>query len=312
MITKTFFYKYVYRGESIEYKRFLEFKGKIMRNLPILLLLISLFCPVLAFSQLYDGQKLAPATLEALVSRVMPGTVVLLGENHGLAAHRDQHLQILQELRKKGLKISVGLEFINYTDQPAVDLYRNQKLSEEEFLKTIAWAGFGFEFYRPQLNFPDPQTEFSLGLNIPRTITSHISKNGIGSLTPEELSLMPPDFALGRDSYKERFMAAAGAHCKNPDNCFAAQCAWDDTMAQTATQFLNAHPDQVLVIVVGEFHVQFGGGLGFRIQSRRPQTNIVSLSQIWAEDMTDNEIAAALQPSLTEGPRADFIWVSRP
>ena len=77
-------------------------------------------------------------------------------------------------------------------------------------------------------------------------------------------------------------------------------------------EFLKIHPDQVLVIVVGEFHVQYGGGLGFRIQSRRPGTRVTSLSQIWAEDMTDAEISEALKPSALEGPRADFIWVSRP
>ena len=279
----------------------------------LLLLIISQFCAISAFSQLLDGKSLTPATVASLVQRVNSGTIVLLGENHGLTAHRDRHLQVLQELRKSELKISVGLEFVNYTDQGLANDYRLQKMDEAAFLKAIGWAGFSFDFYREQFNFPlISQGEYSLGLNLPRPVNSRISHDGLAALTPAERSLLPIDFALGRDSYRQRFMLAAGAHCKSPDNCFAAQCAWDDTMANTAVEFLNAHPEQVLVIVVGEFHVQYGGGIGHRILERRPNTNIVSLSQIWAEDMSEEEVQQALQPSLVEGPRADFIWVSRP
>lgn len=265
------------------------------------------------WAQLYYGKTLEEATLTGMTTQVQPGTIVILGENHGVATHRDQHLQILQELRDQGLKVSVGLEFINYTDQGSVDLYRAGELNDEQFLSAIKWSGFGFEFYKPQLIFPDVQNgERSLGLNISRTITSKISKNGLANLDDADRALLPPNFELGRDSYKERFMAAAGAHCKIPENCFAAQSAWDDTMAWTATEFMKALTGHVLVIVVGEFHAQYGGGLADRISKRLPGVRILTLSQIWAEGMTDEEIQKELQPSATEGPRADFIWVSKP
>ena len=265
------------------------------------------------WAQLYDGKTLQTATLTEMTSQVQPGSIVILGENHGLAAHRDQHLEVLRQLRAQGLKVSVGLEFINYTDQLSVDLYRSGDLNDEQFLSAIKWTGFGFEFYKPQLIFPDVQNgEYSLGLNLSRTVTSKISKNGLASLDESDLALLPPNFEVGRDSYKERFMAAAGAHCKVPENCFAAQSAWDDTMAWTAVTFLKAHPEQVLVIVVGEFHAQFGGGLADRIRKRWPEAQIKILSQIWAEGMSAEEIQQELQPSAVEGPRGDYIWVSKP
>lgn len=282
-----------------------------MRFYSILLLLISLFCANSAYSQLFDGKTQTQTSLSHLVNQVKPGTILLLGENHGLASHRDQHLEILNALKVQGLKVSVGLEFLNYTDQEAINSYRAGQLTESDFLAQVKWGGIPFEFYRPQLNFPS-QNDFSLGLNLPRTISGKISKQGLASLTDDDLKLMPPSFALGRDSYKTRFLIAAGAHCKVPDNCFAAQSAWDDTMAWQATEFIKANPEQVLVIIVGEFHVQFGGGTPYRISQRLPGAHIVTLSQIWAEDMTDAEIQSELQPSEDEGPRADFIWVSRP
>lgn len=284
-----------------------------MQKTGLLLLLLTLFQAVSALAQIYDGQTVQRSDLSQLVDRVQPGTVLLLGENHGLESHRDQHIEVLNALRARGLKVSVGLEFVNYTDQAFVDQFRAGEINEADFLQKIAWAGFSFDFYRQQLLFPDLATGArSLGLNIPRQVTSKISKQGLSSLTADDLALMPPQFALGRDSYKARFMEAAGHHCKSPENCFAAQCTWDDTMAWQSSNFISQHPDQVLVVVVGEFHVQYGGGIKYRLQQRLPGVNVVTLSQIWAEDMTDDDIFQALQPSDVEGPRADFIWVSRP
>lgn len=266
-----------------------------------------------AFSQLFDGRTQSETSLGHLISQVKPGTILFLGENHGLASHRDQHMQILQSLHAMGLKVSVGLEFINYTDQNYVDLYRTGRMNEQEFLSSIKWGGFGFEFYKPQLTFPILEIgEYSLGLNMPRVITSKISKNGLAGLSPDDWKYMPPNFQPGRDSYKARFMEAAGGHCKVPENCFLAQSTWDDTMAWQAVKFIEQYPEQVLVIVVGEFHVQYGGGTPHRVRVRKPDAQIVTLSQVWAEDMTDDEIKKSLSPSETEGPRADFIWVSRP
>ena len=282
-----------------------------MANQLFLLLLISLFCANAAYSQLFDGKTQTQTSLSHLLTEVRPGTILLLGENHGVSSHRDQHLEILTALRAQGLKVSVGLEFLNYTDQETINSYRAGKLAEPEFLTQVKWGGIPFEFYRPQLNFP-VHDGFSLGLNLPRSISGKISKQGLASLTDDDLKLMPPRFELGRDSYKTRFMIAAGAHCKVPDNCFAAQSAWDDTMAWQATQFIKSNPDQVLVVIIGEFHVQFGGGTPYRIFARLPEAHIVTLSQVWAEGLTPEEIKQELQPSATEGPRADFIWVSRP
>lgn len=282
-----------------------------MRKLSFLLLILSSLVSIQSFSQIYDGNTLRETSLNSFIDRIQPGSVVLLGEHHGLGAHRDQHLEVLNALRNKGLKVSVGMEFINYTEQTYLNEYRSGILSESDFLKAVKWGGFGFEFYRPQILFPlSSRGETALGLNISRQITSKISRQGIESLTPEEAAQLPPQFTLGRDSYRERFMAAAGSHCRVPQNCFIAQCAWDDTMAWNVVNFMQNNPDQVLVIVVGEFHVQYGGGMKWRIQQRSPATAVHTLSQLWAEGWSDQDVSDALQISPIEGERADFIWIS--
>ncbi len=278
-----------------------------------------LFClllsstPLQVFAQIYDGRTLQVTSLDQITQNISPGSILILGENHGLAAHRDQHMQILNQLHAQAFKVSVGLEFVNYTDQAFVNQYRSGELNDDQFLSLIDWKGISFDFYKQQFVLPNiTEGEFSLGLNLPRQISSKISKTGLDSLTTNEKALLPPNFEVGRESYKERFREAVGAHCPNFENCFTAQSSWDDTMAWVATEFIKAHPDQVLVIIVGEFHAQFGGGLADRILKRDSKAQVRIVSQIWAEGFNEEDIQQSLQPSPLEGPRADFIWVSKP
>ncbi len=284
-----------------------------MRKSGIVLFITTILCVFTLNAQIYRGDGVNQADLEAALAGVQPGTIVILGESHGVTAHRDQHIEILTQLRKQGLKVSVGLEFLNYPDQTFLDQFRYQEIDEATFLSIVGWKGLSFDFYRDQILFPNVMAgEFSLALNLPRSISSKLSKQGLESLTEDEWKIMPPNFSVGRDSYKERFAAAAGAHCPSLDRCFAAQSAWDDTMAWQAAQFIQRQPAQVLVIVVGEFHAQFGGGLADRIRARNSEIPILTFSQIWAEGLTDEEIQNELKPSVVEGPRADFIWLSKP
>lgn len=270
-------------------------------------------------SGLYKGDDLTPASVGDIVGKIQPGTILILGEMHGLAPIRDQHMDILNTLRSvyPG-PISVGMEFINYTDQTPLSAYSAGLLPEEDFLKKVNWSGFDFDFYRQQILFPRfANGERVLGINLSRTVTSQIAKGGLNSLTPEQLKLMPPNFTVGRESYRERFFATMGMHpTPQLENYFIAQSAWDDTMAWKTVEFLKKNPDHVFVIVVGEFHAQYGGGLPDRLRARLSAENlnhpIVSLSQIYAEGLTSEEITQEMQPSASEGARGDYIWLTVP
>lgn len=286
-------------------------------------LFLSIIVSLQAKAQLYQGDTLKIVEPAAIFAEVKPGSIVILGESHGLAQHRDQHMEVLSGLRGKGLKVSVGMEFINYPEQIYVDQYLARQLDDQQFLAAANWQGFDFQFYKQQVLFPSIKDgEMTIALNIPRAITSKISKTGVESLTADESKMLPPGFQAGRDSYRERFAdiihVPAGPTF---ERYFLAQSAWDDTMAWTATEFMKAHPDQVLVIVVGEFHAQYGGGLADRILVRAPGTSIVTVSQIWAANMmtdgtttpmTNDEVLAEITPSEKYGPRGDFVWVSKP
>ena len=153
-----------------------------------------------------SGAQLNPESLAAITSQVQPGTVVIIGEKHYNSSAQNGQMAVLKALRLKGLTVSVGLEFISYTAQASLDLFRQGQLSETEFIAQSEWGLAPFDGYRELAKFPiGAQGEQTRGINAPRQLTGKVSKSGILSLSPADVDLLPPNFQLGRMSYRKRF-----------------------------------------------------------------------------------------------------------
>jgi uncharacterized iron-regulated protein len=276
------------------------------------IIFISLVFSSLVSAQIYLGDGQTQADLSKLVDQVKPGSVVVIGEMHNQQTIHDQQMLILEALWDKGLNVTVGMEFFNYTDQMFVEQFRSGEIDETAFKTLVNWGGYDFNLYKDQLLFGD----YGLGINLTRDVTQVISKQGLSALSPTQQKLLPPQFTIGRDSYRQRFFQAMGAHVPSAamENYFVAQSAWDDTMAWQTLEFKKDHPDQVFVIIVGEFHVQYGGGLPNRLKARFADAgvplDIVTVSQVLSDGLTPDEIKTELAPSATEGQRSDFIWLN--
>lgn len=252
-------------------------------------------------------------SLQSIVQGVRPGTIIVMGENHGLKSSQQGQVELMKALRAQGLKVSVGLEFFYFPDQPVVDDFCRGFLQETDFLQKIRWGKPSFDFYRDQALFPRYEFgEATLALNAPRSLTGKISKLGLGALTAEEAKMLPPEFQLGRASYKERFLAMMPhlPDVESGERYFAAQSVWDDTMAWKAAEFIVQHPDQVLLIVVGDFHVSYGGGLPDRLEARTRQRPLI-FSYLNTQGLTLAEVQKELEPSPVYGPRGDYIWLAQ-
>ncbi len=261
-------------------------------------------------AQILDGHNLYPVQIEKALSEIKPGSIVILGELHGTKIQPLFQVQVMETIAKMGLKVSVGMEFFNYTHQSILDQYRAGFLGELEFLKQVKWGGFSYDSYRPQVLFPKQGESTTIALNAPPFLTSKVAKTGISSLTKDEAALLPPLFQKGNDLYYQRFKIIMGDHVPNLETLgryFEAQSIWDETMAWKASEFIKSNPDQVLVIVVGEFHVQYGGGLPDRIKARGI-SDVTTFSLLNLNGMNQSEIQEALAPSTAYGDRANFIW----
>ena len=282
---------------------------------------VSLFLIVTAFSTLTIAAPLIQVssgldqTIDEVVDRVEPGTVVILGESHASAGanNLDQinQVEFIKALTEKYDNVHVGMEFINYTVQDSVDQYLRGELTDDEFKAAVGWGGNPFDEYQKQLLLPLEVMGWTHALNAPRTLTRAIAKKGLEDLTAEELSLMPPQFSLGSDIYKKRFYEIMGVTHDDGNavykNMFAAQCTWDDTMAWKALEKFEANPQQVMVVIVGNFHARYGGGLEDRLRARG-HNKIMTIVQVDSNQLSDQEKLDLIVPHKDYGVIADYIW----
>lgn len=82
---------------------------------------------------------------------------------------------------------------------------------------------------------------------------------------------------IGDAEHRKQFddaMAAAGvsAHLSHDNSSmgrlYQTQCLWDEYMAESASIYLNKHPEKTLVVIAGEGHVLGRTGIPNRIHKR--------------------------------------------
>lgn len=273
-------------------------------------------CPYAAMAgNFYDGFINNKITLEEIALAFRPRQVVVASEFHGNPAHHKNQLDILKIASKKINNISVGMEFFEYPHQELVDQFLAGILSEFDFLKAIQWKG-NFGNYRDQVLFAKNSEGLVTGttraLNFPRRLSGKVAKGGLNNLTDEEKKMIPPRFALGKNSYFERFANTMKEHAtpEQIQNYFAAQSLWDDSMAWQTSEYLKSHPNDFFVIIVGEFHLAYLDGLVARLRAYG-LNDVLAISQIDTTHLSAEESESERRPHPIYGPRADYIFDSR-
>lgn len=248
-----------------------------------------------------------------LLDQLPQGSVLILGEFHNLPSQTEHARWIVEQLQKRGHRVQVGMEFVEFPLQNSADTWKSGWMTDDEFSKVARWPLQSFQIYKPIYI----QADAIIALNSPRKLTGKIAKEGLESLTPDDQLLLPPQFTLGRDVYRERFKESM-PHLPSPqdlDRYFAAQSLWDDTMAWKTVETMMSHKRDTIVIVVGDFHTAYGGGLPSRLRARLGAAGealagrqVVTISQINTKGMSQNEIQELVAPDRGE-ERADFVWL---
>lgn len=269
----------------------------------------------------WDTRNKTWISLEELATSAQGGDIFVFGETHATpdslsdpqseGHHRNQvrFLEMLRAHTSPRRAVSVGMEFLTYPHQPLVDQFRGGELSEDDFLRAVEWGLSPFEFYRRQVLFPGGGR--TVALNIPRAVSGQVSRGGPGSLDENQRKFLPPIWDRGGAEYFARFQDVMKDHASpiQIENYFWAQSLWDDTMAWKALESQQAHPDEILVIIVGSFHVEFGQGLPSEL--KRQQTfPVKTLLQVEVPDWQPETLDAAVRADAVYGEAADYLWVN--
>lgn len=244
----------------------------------------------------------ALVSFETLMADLATVQVIYVGESHTQPEHHQIQLQVLQALFERFPGLSVGMEMFDRTYQPRLDQWSAGNLDEKDFLRNVHWYAnwrFGFRLYRDILDYIKTNQIPLVGLNLPFHIPPKISVGGLDSLSPEEKRHLPATIDLTDAAHREYVQKAFSHHHIPGRNDFqdfyAAQCAWEDTMAAAIADHLGA---EKMVVLVGNGHIIRKFGIPKRAYQRTK-----------ADYRTIYLAAANGRIKLSA---ADYIWVTVP
>ncbi len=143
--------------------------------------------------------------------------------------------------------------------QSYLDAFSRGRLDEASLLAKTEYDerwGFPFAFYRPLLETARASGLPLLALNARRELTRAVAKHGL-ALSPE-LERELPALDLYDPNHRALFDELMAGHPKghgSPDNLYAAQVVWDETMAARASDFLlGFRPVRKLLVIAGLAH----------------------------------------------------------
>jgi uncharacterized iron-regulated protein len=211
---------------------------------------------------------------------------VWIGENHD---RYDNHLAELDIIRRLNEQESghwaIGVEFIQRQFQPVLDSYLAGTITERDFLNKTEYFdrwGFDYRLYRPIFLYAKENHVPMVALNAETELSEKVGKVGLNGLSNTDRNRLPRNIDKSDSAYRDRlnviFQKHPDATKGNFDHFLEAQLTWDETMAESAANYLNNHPDKAIVVLAGGEHIAFGSGIPNRMRRRIPALKSAILS----------------------------------
>lgn len=240
--------------------------------------------------------------------------VVYIGETHDNVDAHDVQFSILKGLYGKlPGKMALGLEMLPRGSQSMVNAYVQGRLNEKEFARL--WVknwGHTFPYYREILAYARENRIPLLALNTDDDVKNAVRKHALHELDPDTADRLP-DMDLDDPYYEARTRSIFEGHHmgpKNSDKFLRVQTLWDETMAETAAEFLTSPEGKGmhLIVLAGGHHVTYGFGIPRRLFRRvsLPYAVVSTLMVEIPENKKDRLMDVTL-PDLPLSP-ADFYW----
>jgi uncharacterized iron-regulated protein len=230
--------------------------------------------------------------------------------------------------------VALSLEFFQRDAQPILDEYLAGLITEKAFLAASRpWPRYKTD-YRPLVEFAKERDLAVIAGNAPRRYTNRVTRLGresLNDLGPAALATLAPlPYGQPSKAYRDQWIqvimavmeeegmkcgkpiidstqadsgAAGGQHQSahgNMGNQLHSQVLWDATMAYWINDQLVRRPEDLVLHMVGSFHVARGTGIPEQLERYRPGTQSMVVMLRAVEDINTFEAA----PSGTWG---DFV-----
>lgn len=222
--------------------------------------------PLLGLGQPFHGRRLDDQTAltgAELLDQLATADLVCFGERYAEAIDHWAELAVMFGLSERaelsGRSLGLGLQMWDVAAQPAIDRYAEGKLDEPALLDQTRWHrrwGHDFGLYRPTVGLARDGGGGFIGLDAPRPIVRAVSRRGLEGLEPAEQAALP-ELDLDDPAHHAAFVATdrdrPSRH--DPEHRYASRVLRDETMAQTAAEWLAARrPARQLLVLAGVEH----------------------------------------------------------
>jgi len=261
---------------------------------------------------------LGSSLLETLAV-LMITTIALLATR--AAAHSEACATALTDARWHPPAVVAGeesLDFEEFFQQPfqdPLDAYLDLRIDTPEMLAQTEYYDrwhFDYRLYAPILEFARGRGIPLVALNAPEEISSKVAQEGIAGLSEAERAQFPAQLERGLPGYRERLQAVFDEHPEvqhmSFENFVEAQLIWDESMAERAARYLDAHPGRRLVVLAGDGHVIRSGIIPVRF-GRRSGVEAVNLLQGEPKEFAPEGADYVLISKTIELPRVGKIGV---
>ncbi len=212
--------------------------------------------------------------------------VVFVGERHDRYADHLSELAVIQTLAGRWPDMAIGMEFFQRPFQSALDDYVAGRIDEAQMLERTQYFDrwrFDYRLYRPILRFARDRHIPLVALSLPSELTHKVGAQGLKALDTEDKAALPHDIDRSNASYRERIRSAFDQHPATPSHSFErfleVQLLWDEGMAETAAEYLRAHPGRHMVILAGTGHAAWHSGIPNRLARRIPVKSTIVISR---------------------------------
>jgi uncharacterized iron-regulated protein len=243
-----------------------------------------------------------PVTFDELMGDLRSTRIVFVGEQHTNPDHHAVQLRILEHLFRQAPHLIVGMEMFDRTYQPILDQWSAAALTTQQFIEKVHWYAnwkYDFELYSGILNFIKDHHIPLIALNVPSDIPAKIAVGGLENLRPWENEFLPKTIHTSNPRHRSYVQTVFNLHKvrgrENFEYFYAAQCVWEDAMAQSIADHIG---NSRMIVFAGNGHIiqKFG------VPDRAEALSGASFKTIMP-------VTAGIESNL---PDADYLWVTSP
>jgi len=249
-----------------------------------------------------SGKTGQTVTFGQMMADLNQHQIIFVGEYHAKSAHHAVQLKIIEGVFKNTPSMRVGMEMFDRSYQEILDLWSAGLLDEETFLRKVQWYAnwqYDFALYGDILLFIKENKIRIVALNIPFYIPARIRVGGIDNLLDIDKQYLPKEIDTSNAAHREYVAEIFNQHHFKDDvkfdDFYAAQCVWDEVMAESIAMNLGSHK---IVVLAGNGHIRYKYGIPDRV-FRRTGASYRTVYPVSVGEEIDLGIG-------------DYIWVTAP